>query len=66
MGNPRVVYRITVRHTRPRWPDNITFLNIYFVESDEGTEELLRSSFTQAFTEEHPDWPIIKVDVEKE
>ena len=55
---------VDVVHRRPGYPENVKFIRTYRAENNH--ELNLKTIFYEAFTEAHPDWPILEINLRNE
>jgi len=58
------VVAIDILHERPGYQENIKFIRTFKVKPNPNLD--LKDIFFRAFTEAHPDWPILKINVRNE
>ena len=58
------VVAIHILHKRPGYPENVKFLHTYTVKADPKLD--FKNIFFEAFSEAHPDWPILEINLKNE
>ena len=58
------VVAIHILHRRPGYPENVTFIRTFRVRPDANLD--FKGIFFEAFSEAHPDWPILEINIRNE
>ncbi len=62
--NSNSLVTIEVLHRRPGHAENVTFIRTYCARNDPELD--LKTIFFEAFSEAHPEWPIMEIHLRNE